>query len=54
MESMLHPIVGDDTIRRTREFFTRHVSARGTIPAIRIGRQPYGILPATPRSRLRW
>lgn len=54
MESMLHPIVEDDTIRRTREFFVRHVSGRGTIPAIRVGKQPYGILPSAPRSRLQW
>jgi len=54
MESMLHPLLEDETVRRTREFFVRHVSARGTIPAIRVGRQPYGILPATPRSRLAW
>lgn len=54
LESMLHPIVADDTVRRTREFFTRHVSGRGTIPALRVGKQPYGVLPATPRSRLRW
>ncbi len=54
LESMLNPIVDDATIRRTREFFVRHISGRGTIPAIRVGKQPYGVLPATPRSRLRW
>jgi hypothetical protein len=53
-ESMLHPVLDDATIRQLREFFTAHVTARGAIPAIRVGRQPYGILPATPRSRLRW
>lgn len=54
MESMLHPIFDDTSIEQTREFFTRHVSARGCIPAIRVGKQPYGILPVSPRSRLRW
>ena len=54
LESMLHPIVGDDTVERAREFFVRHVSGRGALPAIRVGRQPYGILPATARSRLSW
>ncbi|HST37833.1 MAG TPA: hypothetical protein VLK25_14545, partial [Allosphingosinicella sp.] len=54
MESMLHPVFEDDTVERTREFFARHVSARGQIPAIRVGKQPYGILPATPRSRIEW
>lgn len=54
MESMLHPIFDDATVERTRDFFARHVSARGPMPAIRVGRQPYGILPATPRSRIGW
>ena len=54
MDSMLHPVFDDATVERTREFFTRHVSARGQIPAVRVGKQPYGILPATPRSRMRW
>lgn len=53
-DTMLNPVLEEQTVRRLRGFFTRHVSARGTLPAIRIGRQPYGILPVTPRSRLRW
>ncbi|MGJ4882845.1 hypothetical protein [Bradyrhizobium sp. HKCCYLRH3097] len=54
MESMLHPVFDDSTAERTRDFFVRHVSARGPMPTIRVGRQPYGILPATPRSRIQW
>lgn len=54
MESMLDPVFDEDTVERTRSFFTRHVTARGLIPAIRVGKQPYGILPATPRSRIEW
>ncbi len=54
MESMMHPVFDDDTIRRTRGFFNRHVLARGQIPSIRVGNQPYGILPATARSRMNW
>ncbi|MGD9726183.1 MAG: hypothetical protein AB7G68_14895 [Nitrospiraceae bacterium] len=30
-----------------QDFFEQFVSGRGLLPAIRIGRQPYGILPAT-------
>lgn len=30
-----------------RSFFTRYVRARGPLPPIRIGRQPYGVLPVT-------
>jgi hypothetical protein len=44
----------EDTVGATREFFVRHVLARGQIPAIRVGQQPYGILPATVRSRIGW
>lgn len=32
------------TIRQVRDFFTRHVVGRGSLPAIRIGNQPYGVL----------
>ncbi|HEX6095403.1 MAG TPA: hypothetical protein VF432_03680 [Thermoanaerobaculia bacterium] len=38
----------------TRAFFTDFVSGRGPLPAIRIGSQPYGILPATPWSKTQW
>ena len=54
MDSMLHPVFDDSTVQRTREFFTDHVLARGPLPAIRVGKQPYGILPATVRSRMEW
>ncbi|MCC6397935.1 MAG: hypothetical protein IT282_13035, partial [Bacteroidetes bacterium] len=54
MESMMAPVFDDASIRQTRAFFTRYVSGRGFIPAIRIGDQPYGILPATPFSRMNW
>jgi len=47
-------IFSDTTIEQTREFFTQYVSGRGPLPAIRIGGQPYGILPATAFSRIQW
>jgi len=34
----------DDAIGNTRHFFAEHVQARGCLPAIRVGNQPYGIL----------
>ena len=37
---------GDDAIRLGREHFSSYVRARGPLPALRIGRQPYGVLPA--------
>ena len=37
---------------QTRQFFLANVSGRGPLPAVKIGRQPYGILPTTVFSRL--
>lgn len=38
----------------TRSYFNDYVSGRGPVPAIRIGNQPYGILPTTAFNRLQW
>jgi hypothetical protein len=54
MDKLLAPVFSDDAIASTRWFFTRYVSGRGAAPAIRIGGQPYGILPTTAFSRIRW
>lgn len=54
MDTLLQPVFTDDHIYYTRWFFNRFVSGRGPIPAIRIGRQPYGILPTTAFSRIQW
>jgi len=54
METMMQPVFDDETVEQTRWFFNNFVSGRGAIPAIRIGSQPYGILPATAFSRMRW
>lgn len=42
LEEMLQIDPAD--IGRVRKFFAEHVVARGSLPAIRIGKQPYGIL----------
>lgn len=54
MESMMHPVFSKETIDFTRQFFIEFVSGRGAIPSIRIGNQPYGILPTTDFSKLKW
>lgn len=54
MQSMMAPVFSDEEIKHTREFFTQFVSGRGILPAIRIGNQPYGILPTTTFSRMVW
>ncbi|MFL6139403.1 MAG: hypothetical protein ACJ74O_16590 [Frankiaceae bacterium] len=52
LDTMMHPLLDDGTIERARSFFLDYVSGRGLLPALRIGRQPYGILPTTALSRL--
>lgn len=54
MDTLLEPVFSDDTVEQTREFFTREVSGRGPLPALRIADQPYGIQPAVAFSRLGW
>lgn len=54
MDKLLHPAFSDETVAATRQYFIDHVSGRGTAPALRIGRQPYGILPTTAFSRIAW
>ncbi len=47
MEEMMTPLFSAADIASTRQFFTHYVSGRGPLPAVRVGRQPYGILPIT-------
>lgn len=54
MESMLTPVFSESQRNMTRWFLINHVSGRGRVPAIRIGDQPYGILPVTTVSDLGW
>ena len=54
MDALMDPVFSDATVRTTREFFTRFVSGRGPLPALRIGMQPYGIQPTVAFGRLAW
>lgn len=54
LDTMLDPVLAPAAIETTRAFFIRYVVARGPVPGLRIGRQPYGILPTTAFSRLQW
>ena len=54
METMMKPVFSSDAIENTRDFLNQFVVGRGVIPAVRIGKQPYGILPATAFSRMSW
>ncbi len=46
------PVVSTDTLERLREHATDTVRGLGPLPAIRLGKQPYGILPVTSTSTL--
>jgi hypothetical protein len=52
LQTALHPLLSPAAVAATRDFFLQHVSGRGPLPAVKIGRQPYGILPTTAFSRL--
>jgi hypothetical protein len=54
MDTMLAPIFTDADVDFVHAFFTNLVSGRGMLSAIRIGHQPYGILPTTVYSRMQW
>jgi hypothetical protein len=54
MESMLTPVFNDKQRDLIRWFLMNHVSGRGRVPAFRVGNQPYGILPVTTLSDLKW
>lgn len=54
MDSMMSPVFSDWQKTIVRWYFENHVSGRGRLPAVRIGNQPYGILPTSAISRLGW
>jgi len=51
MAEMMTPLFTEDNIIRTKRFFTDNVLGRGALPSIRVGSQPYGILPTSSFSR---
>lgn len=53
LETMIRPGVPWDQVDDVRWFFRNFVSGRGQVPAVRIGNQPYGILPTTAYSRMK-
>ncbi|MEU4222478.1 hypothetical protein AB0F10_44975, partial [Actinoplanes sp. NPDC026623] len=44
----MNPVFGDEDIEAARRHFEAYVRANGPLPTLRIGDQPYGILPITP------
>jgi hypothetical protein len=53
MEEMMRTLFAPADVDATRRFFTQFVSGRGPLPALRIGVEPYGILPAVAFSDFR-
>jgi hypothetical protein len=51
LNTQVRPVFDDRVIEQARRYFIDWVSARGVVPAVRVGRQPYGILPTTAFSR---
>ncbi|MFT3701514.1 MAG: hypothetical protein QM802_04050 [Agriterribacter sp.] len=51
MEEALDSVFNRDNIQRTQDFFNNYVTARGFLPSLRTGTQPYGILPVSALSR---
>ena len=54
MRTMMAPVFAESDIDATRSYFARYVSGRGAIPAVRVGAQPYGILPVTSFNAVNW
>ena len=47
LQSMLNDVMDDATMLQVRDHFTNYVTGRGPIAAIRVGNQPYGIIPTS-------
>jgi hypothetical protein len=51
LQQLLAPVVSEGGIDWARGHFIEYVRARGPLPALQIGRQPYGLLPVTSLSK---
>lgn len=54
MDEMADTVFDDDDINWMRDHFNQRIVGTGTLPSIRVGKQPYGLLVAAPFSRLAW
>ncbi|MFI9456988.1 hypothetical protein [Amycolatopsis sp. NPDC052450] len=52
LTALLNGVLTEEQLAQTRKFFLEHVSGRGPLPVVKIGRQPYGILPTTVFTKL--
>ncbi len=54
VHSMLNEVFTDSAILELRDHFTNYVAGRGPIAAIRVGNQPYGIIPTSAFSKWKY
>ncbi len=45
LDRLLEPVLSDNTIGLIRDHAVHHLRPGGPLPALRVGRQPYGVLP---------
>ncbi|MCA6363479.1 MAG: hypothetical protein IM638_10610 [Bacteroidetes bacterium] len=54
LNSMLNEVLSNAQEDHVREMFCNHVTGRGPLPALRVGRQPYGILLTSDFEKWTW
>jgi hypothetical protein len=54
LNEMLSPAISDGNIGQLQTFFEYLVTARGLLPSIRVGRQPYGLLVTSSFENWKW
>jgi hypothetical protein len=54
LETMMYPLFSREQVDATRWFYSHFVTGRGFLPSIRIGDQPYGVLPVSALSSRTW
>lgn len=50
LRHLLNGVLDDDALHRLADHFVRFVRASGPLPTLRVGTQPYGVLPVVPLS----
>ncbi|TAK32845.1 MAG: hypothetical protein EPO28_17505 [Saprospiraceae bacterium] len=54
LKEMMGTAFNTHTIQQIQGFFQRHVTGRGSLPAFRVGSQPYGVLVTSDFGRWQW
>lgn len=54
LDEMMRPVFDLETIRRVQNFQGQHLFARGALPTLQVGNQPYGVIPTSVLSRFRF